>query len=49
MLPTHLIKIRLQKVHFRLILQQTRPVLLIQLLLLQDQLDGARGVVNLGS
>ena len=38
-MTTHLIKIRLQKMHLSLLLQQSRPVLLIQLLLLHDQLN----------
>ena len=44
---THLVKVRLQKMHSRLLLHQARPVLGGQLRLLQHHLDIARGVVNL--
>lgn len=45
--PTYPVKVRLQEVHLLGILQQPRPVSLVQLLLLQHHLDGARRVVDL--
>lgn len=48
-LRAYLIKIRLQKMHLALLLQQPGPKMLIQLLLLNDELNIARGVVDFGA
>jgi hypothetical protein len=43
----YFVKVGLDVVDLLLILEQTGPVLLVEVLLLQDQLDPARGVVDL--
>jgi hypothetical protein len=45
---THSVEVCLQEVHLLRILEQSRPVGLTELLLLQHKLDGARRVVGLG-
>lgn len=46
---THSVKVGLQEVHLLRILEQSRPVCLAELLLLQHELHSARRVVCLGS
>jgi hypothetical protein len=43
----YFVKVGLDVVDLLLVLEQTGPVLLVEVLLLQDQLDPARGVVDL--
>lgn len=47
MVKFYLVKVRLQKVNLDLILEQTRPVFLLELLLAEHHLDVARRVVDL--
>lgn len=43
----YLVEISLEEVELLLVLQQARPVLLLELLLSEDQLDATRRVVDL--
>jgi hypothetical protein len=46
-ISTYLVKVCLEEVHLLRILEQARPELNLEVLLLQHELDGARGVVGL--
>jgi hypothetical protein len=45
---THLVKVGLQEVDLRLVLEQARPELLLELLLAEDKCDIATAVLDLG-